>query len=76
MDWLQVFTIAGSTIGACYWMHRESKSENKQLADEFRCDSNRFREEMKEFHGRLCTIEERYLQMMQNHLKKRDGDLF
>lgn len=26
-------------------------------------------QEMKDFHGRLCTLEERYLQMMQRHLE-------
>lgn len=53
MDWLQVLTIAGSTIGACWWMHREHSKE------------------MKDFHGRLCTLEERYLQMMQRILEKK-----
>lgn len=47
MDWLQVLVIAGSTIGSCWMMHRESTKE------------------MKDFHGRLCTLEERYLQLMQ-----------
>jgi hypothetical protein len=58
MDWLQAIMIAGSTIGACYWMHKE----NKQQSDEFQ-------KEMKDFHGRLCTLEERYLQMMQRLLE-------
>ena len=53
MDWLQVLTIAGSTIGACWFMHRETSKE------------------MKDFHGRLCALEERYLQMMQRILEKK-----
>lgn len=53
MDWLQVLTIAGTTIGACWYMHRESFKE------------------MKDFHGRLCVLEERYLQMMQRILEER-----
>ena len=53
MDWLQVLTIAGSTIGACWFMHRETSKE------------------MKDFHGRLCTLEERYFQMMQRILEKK-----
>jgi hypothetical protein len=52
MNWLQVLTIAGSTIGACWLMHRESYRE------------------MKDFHGRLCVLEERYQQMMQRILEK------
>lgn len=58
MDWLQAFMIAGSTIGACWWMHRENREV--QIAHD---------KEMKEFHGRLCTLEERYLQMMQRILE-------
>lgn len=58
MEWLQAFMIAGSTIGGCYWMHRE----NKMLSDAFQ-------KEQKDFHGRLCTLEERYLQMMQKLLE-------
>ena len=49
MDWLQVLTIAGSTIGACWFMHRESYKE------------------MRDFHGRLCRLEEKYIQMMQKY---------
>lgn len=28
--------------------------------------------EMKDFHGRLCTLEERYLQLMQRFLERGD----
>lgn len=31
-----------------------------------------YRDENKEFHGRLCTLEERYLQMMQRMLEDRN----
>lgn len=60
MEWLQAFMIAGSTIGACYWMHKE----NKDLSEEFRKES-------RDFHGRLCTLEERYIQMMQKYMQDR-----
>jgi hypothetical protein len=58
MNWLQVLTIAGSTLGACWYMHRENLNLWKESA-----------KEMKDFHGRLCTLEERYLQMMQRILE-------
>lgn len=54
MEWLQAFMIAGSTVGTCWYLHRESSKE------------------MKDFHGRLCTLEERYIQMMQRILEKKD----
>lgn len=60
MDWLQVFTIAGATIGACWYMHRENLSIWRENA-----------KEMKDFHGRLCTLEERYVQMMADELERR-----
>lgn len=60
MDWVQVLTIAGSTIGACWLMHRENLKERAERALE-----------MKDFHGRLCTLEERYIQMMQRILEER-----
>jgi hypothetical protein len=60
MDWLQALTIAGSTIGACWLMHRENLSQSKENA-----------KEMKDFHGRLCTLEEKYIQMMQRIMEKK-----
>ena len=60
MDWIQVLAIASSTIGACYWMHRE----NKAMSEEFHRES-------KEYHGRLCALEEKYIQMMQRVLERK-----
>jgi len=62
MDWFQVLTIAGSTIGACWVMHKENMKMHQESA-----------KEMKDFHGRLCVLEERYLQMMQRFLEKKEG---
>lgn len=60
MEWLEVFIIAGITICACWAMHRENSKMHLDAA-----------KEMKEFHGRLCALEERYLQMMQRYLEDR-----
>lgn len=60
MDWLQVAVIAGSTIGACWYLHWEFMRE---LAEH--------RKDIKDFHGRLCTLEERYQQMMQRYLERK-----
>lgn len=68
MDWIQVLTIIGSTLGACWFFRRETK---EQLT-EMRTDMKEFQKSQIEFHGRLCTLEERYLQMMQRHLEKKD----
>lgn len=60
MDWIQVLTIAASTIGATWFMHRESQSIHRES-----------QKEMKDFHGRLCILEERYLQLMQRFLEEK-----
>lgn len=57
-----VFTILGIGIPiliSLWIMHRQSSTEMKS-----------FQTEMKDFHGRLCTLEERYLQMMQRIFEK------
>ncbi len=59
MEWMQAFMIAGSTIGACWYMHKENVRMHQENSDE-----------MEDFHGRMCTLEERYLQMMQRILEK------
>jgi hypothetical protein len=64
MEWLQAFVIAGSTVGACWMMHRE----NKELAEKMATLAGKMADESKEFHGRLCALEERYLQMMHKYL--------
>lgn len=55
MDWTQVLTIVGSNIALILvmfgttvgiWLHTDKKIEA-------------IHEEMKDFHGRLCAIEER-----------------
>ena len=61
MDWIQTLTIAGSTVGACWFMHKENLKESSERG-----------KEMKDFHGRLCILEERYLQMMQRLLEKKE----
>lgn len=65
MEWLQAFMIAGSTIGACWWMHKEHTADIKKISEQFH-------EESKDFHGRLCTLEEKYIQMMQRILENKD----
>lgn len=64
MDWVQVLTIAGSTIGACWLMHKESVKMHQEFTKEIG-------REMKDFHGRLCALEERYIQVMQRFLENK-----
>jgi hypothetical protein len=71
MDWLQVFTIAASTIGACWWFNRGHKEDMKEFKDEFKAFREDWKKESKDFHGRLCSLEEKYIQMMQRFMEQR-----
>lgn len=53
MDWIYVLTISSFTIGAVWFMHRESYNE------------------MKDFHGRLCRLEEKYIQLLEKEIKSK-----
>jgi hypothetical protein len=66
MDWTQVLTIIasnvalmaisiGSTITLFLWARSEAREDQHQIRDLVVA----IQEEMKDFHGRLCSIEER-----------------
>lgn len=38
-----------------------------------RIDASSINKEMKDFHGRLCALEEKYIQMMERILEKKDN---
>lgn len=70
MDWTQVLTIIGSniafTLTLWLWSRSESRADIRAvnaLVEAIRADTKAFQEavrvEMKDFHGRLCAIEER-----------------
>jgi chromosome segregation ATPase len=83
MEWLQVVSIIGTSVGCCWYFRRETKEQlqsYKQDSDakfdkvseemkEFREETKEFRSELKFFHGRLCSLEEKYTQMMQRYLE-------
>lgn len=55
MDWTQVLAIVGSNMALFLWARAESRSDFRtmlQIVDGIQ-------KEMKDFHGRLCAIEER-----------------
>jgi len=61
MDWLQVLFIMVPILSLIWSTHRET---NKQIREIDR--------EMKDFHGRLCSLEEKYIQMMQRIMEERN----
>jgi hypothetical protein len=65
MDWTQVLTIVGANIGMFFWLRSEASADRRQIqqmASEDRRDIlsliREIKDELKEFHGRLCAIEE------------------
>lgn len=54
-EWLQVFVMAITVAGIFLWARTESKSDYREL----RGCVEAIHVEMKDFHGRLCAIEER-----------------
>lgn len=55
MDWLQVLTLFFANAGMIIWFRSESRADHRQALDLIMA----IQQEMKDFHGRLCAIEER-----------------
>ncbi len=55
MDWIQFIIFIGSTVGLFFWNRSESRSDMRHMMTII----EGIQQEMKDFHGRLCTIEER-----------------
>ena len=59
MDWTQVLTIVGSNLALFLWVRTESRSDHRALESWTKEMISAIQTEMKDFHGRLCAIEER-----------------
>lgn len=55
MDWTQVLTIVGSNLALFLWSRAESRADTRMILALI----DGIQKEMKDFHGRLCAIEER-----------------
>ena len=66
MDWLQVFTLFFANASLIVWFRSESRNDWRHMdtkLDVMRAETNAqiqaIHEEMKDFHSKLCRIEER-----------------
>lgn len=59
MDWTQVLTIMGTNLALFLWARTESRSDHRALEAWTKDMLAAMQQEMKDFHGRLCAIEER-----------------
>lgn len=55
MEWVQIFTILGTNTALFLWARSEARHDQLEIREMIRA----IQEEMKDFHGRLCAIEER-----------------
>jgi hypothetical protein len=62
MDWIQIFTILAANASLFFWARSESRNDIRHMdnkLDAIRELTHAIHLEMKDFHNRLCTIEER-----------------
>lgn len=59
MEWYQVATIVGANLGLFLWAVRQSRSDYLHCQRSIDSFKDIMMKEVKEFHGRLCAIEER-----------------
>ncbi len=66
MDWTQVLAVMGANIGVMlpmfFWLRSEANADRREAANDRRDVLQLIRngqDEMRDFHGRLCAIEER-----------------
>lgn len=60
MDWMQVLVMLITMTGLFAWNRAEGRADNRHMDAKFTALLTAIHEEMKDFHGRLCAIEERY----------------
>lgn len=58
-SWLQVATIVGANLGLFLWAVRQSRSDYLHCQRSIETFKDAMLKESKDFHGRLCAIEER-----------------
>jgi hypothetical protein len=55
MEWLQLLTVVGANLAMFMWARTEARHDQAEM----RLIMKAIQDEMKDFHGRLCAIEER-----------------
>lgn len=59
MEWLQFAVIILTFAGLFIWNRTEANADRRDFVAGLRLMHNDMLQEMKDFHGRLCAIEER-----------------
>jgi hypothetical protein len=67
MDWGTIVTIAGTNIALITWL----RSDMKLFETKIEGWKDEVQKEMRDFHGRLCTIEERHRETKETKTSKK-----
>lgn len=59
MDWPTIITILGTNVALFSWLRSDMKSFENRIETKIESWKDEINKEMKDFHGRLCAIEER-----------------
>ena len=59
MDYIAFFGLLGTFASLFFWSRSESRDDSRRIEDLL----SGIKDEMKDFHGRLCALEEKYLQL-------------
>ena len=58
MDWIQFTIMVITFVGLFTWNRSEGRADWRHMDNKFDSLIRAIQEEMKDFHGRLCKIEE------------------
>ena len=56
MDWIQFAIFVLAVVGLFFWNRSESNNDRREMMALLKG----IQDEIKDFHGRLCTLEEKY----------------
>lgn len=59
MEWTQVISLFLANAGLIAWFRSESRADWRHMDNKLDTTIKAIQEEMKDFHGRLCAIEEK-----------------
>jgi len=69
MEWVQFSIFVITMVGLFFWTRSESRSDYREIYQRFSELQKEFNQEMKDFHGRLCKIEEERNKILLRGLK-------
>lgn len=61
MEWIQILSLFLANAGLIIWFRTESRNDWRHMDNKLDAHITAIREEMKDFHNRLYSLEEKYL---------------